>query len=257
MAKEEFNEKEKTGRQKLLERLQTRNPDLNIDDDEAVSGQISSDYDLMEQRDDERNKFNEMLSSNPYAAPIITGLATGKNEDGTDFDLAVWFIENEPEMLIDLIEGNPQAKERYTAMRDQRRKDADAEAEFQAEAEAKLQNMDSELDAAIAEMGLRPEDVKELMEWLFGKEGFIARARNFDLTKDDFIKIIRIKDWDSAIEKADNDGYVRGKNEKIDMTQHRRNRRSAVPVIESGGGQPRVKEEDPTMERLQQMRDVY
>ena len=106
----------KTGREKLLERLRGRNPELNIEDDEAVSGQISADYDMLDQREDERNKFKDMLSSNPYAAPIITGLATGKNDDGTDFDLAEWFIDNEPDMLIDMIEGNPKTKERYIKM---------------------------------------------------------------------------------------------------------------------------------------------
>lgn len=256
MAKER-EDQEKSGRQKLLERLQGRNPDLDISDDEAVSGQISSDYDLMDQRDEERKKFNDLLSSNPYAAPIITGLATGKNDDGSDFDLAEWFIDNEPEMLVDLIEGNPKTKERYASMRAQRKKDAESEAQFQAEAEARLQKMDEELDAAIADQGMKGEEVKDLLEWLFGKDGFIARARNFDLTKDDFVRIIRIKNYDTAVEKADRDGYVRGKNEKIDMTQHRQQRRSQLPVIGSGGGKPTSKEEDPTMERLRQMGEVY
>lgn len=248
---------EKTRRQQLLDRLKGRNPDLDIDDDEAVSGQIASDYDMMDQRDDERKRFNDMLSQNPYAAPIVTGLATGKNDDGSDFDLAEWFIDNEPEMLVDLIEGNPKTKERYTAMRDQRRKDAESEQQFQAEAEDRLKAMDAELDAAIEEQGMKPEDVKDLLEWLFGKDGFITRARNFDLTKDDFVKVIRIKNYDTDMEKAGNDGYVKGKNEKIDMTQHREKRRSKLPVIGSGGGKPTPTEEDPNLERLRQMGQVY
>lgn len=249
---------EKTGRQKLLERLKGRNPDLNIDDDEAVSGQISSDYDEMDRRAEERKSFNDMLSSNTYAAPIITGLATGKNADGSDFDLAEWFIDNEPEMLIDMIEGNPKTKERYTAMRDKRRADEEAEASFQAEAEKKLEAMDGELDAAIAEQGMKPDEVKDLLEWLYGEDGFIARARNFDLTKDDFIKVIRIKNYDSDVEKAGNDGYVRGKNEKIDMTKHRESKRSKLPVLPNGGGTPSAgEEEDPTVKRLREMGGVY
>lgn len=254
MAKENT---QKSGREKLLERLRGRNPELNIDDDEAVSGQISADYDQMNQREQERNRFKEMLSSNPYAAPIITGLATGKNDDGTDFDLAEWFIDNEPEMLIDLIEGNPKTKERYTKMRDDRRKAKEADEKFRAEADAKLQAMDGELDAAVVEAGYKPDDVRDLMEWLFGKDGFISRAKNFDLKKDDFLQFIRIKDRDKDIEKAGNDGYVRGKNEKIDVTQDRRSRRSKLPVIGSGGGQPSSSEKDPTLERMRDMKNVY
>ena len=68
---------EKTRRQQLLDRLKGRNPDLDIDDDEAVSGQIASDYDMMDQRDDERKRFNDMLSQNPYAAPISKRRSSG------------------------------------------------------------------------------------------------------------------------------------------------------------------------------------
>lgn len=248
---------EKNRRQQLLERLKGRNPDLDIDDDEAVSGQLLSDYDQMDQREDERKRFNDMLSQNPYAAPIVTGLATGKNEDGSDFDLAEWFIDNEPEMVVDLIEGNPKTKERYAKMRDQRRKDAESEKKFNEQAESLLTAMDAELDAAIEEQGMKPEDAKDLMEWLFGKDGFIARARSFGLKKDDFVKIIRIKNYDTDMEKAGNDGFVKGKNAKIDMTQHREKRRSKLPVIGSGGGQPSANEEDPNLERLRQMGKVY
>ena len=247
----------KTGREKLLERLRGRNPELNIEDDEAVSGQISSDYDQMDQREQEREKFKEMLSSNPYAAPIITGLATGKNDDGSDFDLAEWFIDNEPDMLIDMIEGNPKTKERYTKMRDERKKKAEEDAAFDAEADQRLQAMDAELDAAAAEAGYKPEDTRELMEWLFGKGGLLDRAKSFDLKKDDFLQIIRIKDRDKDIEKATNDGYVRGKNEKIDVTQHKRGQRNKLPVIGGGGGQPSAQEKDPMLENLNRMKDIY
>ena len=84
----------------------------------------------------------------------------------------------------------------------------------------------------------------------------VARARDFDLTKDDFIKIMRIKDYDSDIAKAGDDGYVRGKNEKIDMTQ-RRKQGTGLPVINGGGGSARRTDEDPQITRLNQMKDVY
>ena len=250
-------ETKKTGREKLLERLRGRNPELNIEDDEAVSGQISSDYDILDQREEERNNFKKLLSQNPYAVPVITGLATGKNDDGTDFDLAEWFIDNEPDMIIDLIEGNPKNKERYTKMRDERRKKEEDTEKFNAEAEELLKTMDAELDAAAQEAGYKPEDTRELMEWLFGEGGLIDRAQNFGLKKDDFLRIIRIKDRDKDLEKATNEGYVKGKNEKIDLTQHKRSKRNNIPVIGGGGGMPRVNEKDPTLENLNAMKEVY
>lgn len=255
-AKPQPTEKQQTAREKLLERLRGRNSELDIDDDEAVAGQISSDYDLMDQRDEERKAFNEMLSSNPYAAPLITGLATGKNDDGSDFDLAEWFMDNEPELLIDLIEGNPKAKDKYRKMRDQRKKDADDEAAFQAIADKRLQKMDEALDAAAEEAGYKPEDTKELVTWLFGDKGLLMRAREFELTKDDFARIIRIKDYDNAVKRAADEGYVKGKNEKIDMTRHRESKRK-LPVLPSGGGTPSSKEEDPMLQHMNELGKVY
>lgn len=255
MAKE-LTEK-KTGRQALMERLKGRYPELDTEDDEAVSGQISSDYDEMDKRAEERKAFNDMLSNNPEAAPIITGLATGKNDDGSDFNLADWLIDNEPELVEDMIEGNAKTKAHYEKSRADRKKAADDEAEFQAQAEEKLQAMDAELDAAAAEAGYRVEDTKELMEWIFGDDGLLTKARNFDLTKDDFLRLIRIKDYDKDVQKADEDGYVRGKNEKIDMTAHRQNKRSKLPVIPNGGGTPTTEDEDPTLARLKAMGGVY
>lgn len=255
MAKEATKE-ERTRRQQLLERLRTRNPELNIDDDEAVSGQISSDYDLMDQRDEERKQFNEMLSRDPYAAPIITGLATGKNDDGTDFDLGEWLLENEPEMVIDLIEGNPKTKEHYQQTRQARREREQADKDFESKVDELTAQEDAELDAAIKEAGYKPEDVREFVEWLYGAEGLIARAKDFQLKKDDFAQLIRLKDYDANIEKAGNDGYVRGKNEKIDMTQRSQRRRTKMPVIGGGGGRPSGKERDPYLERLDAMKNI-
>ena len=65
MAKEKTeNQDVMTNRQKLTKMMKGRYPELNIDDDEALSGQISTDYDLLDQRNKEREEFNNMLASN-------------------------------------------------------------------------------------------------------------------------------------------------------------------------------------------------
>mgnify|MGYP007101828441 CR=1 FL=1 len=253
MAKE--NEK-KSSRDKLLERLKGRNPELDIDDDEAVSGQITSDYDQMEQKDEERRQFNDMLAKNPYAAPIVTGLVTGKNEDGSDFNLGEWLIDNEPEMVMDFIEGNPKNKQKYAELREQRRKDADEDEAFRKSAEELTKKVDKELDAAVEELGLKPEDAREAAEWLFGEGGFLDRLQKLELTKEDFINVFRLKNYDSDIENADHNGYVRGQNEKIDMTKHLR-KKNSLPVIGGGSGKPSKKDDDETMNRLKDMAGVY
>lgn len=259
MAKEKTeNQDVMTNRQKLTKMMKGRYPELNIDDDEALSGQISTDYDLLDQRNKEREEFNNMLASNPYSAGIVTGMATGKNEDGSDFDLGDFLLDNYPEVVIDLIEGNPANKEKYKQIRDARRKRQQDDADFEAKADELVAQEDAELDAAIKEAGLKPDEVKELLDWIYNqKNGFIRRAGRFELKKDDFLQLFRIKDWDAKMAEADQKGYVRGKNEKIDMQQHKHNNRTKLPVIGGGGGRPVEKKDDPNLRHLDAMKDAY
>lgn len=248
----------KTNRQKISERLRNRNPELNVDDDDALFGAIGEDYDTYDQRDQERERFNKAMSQNPESAGIITGLYTGKNADGSDFDLGMYLIDEYPEMVVDLIEGNPQAKERYVQMRDSKKAKADEDEEFASQVADKTAAEDAELDAAIKEAGMRPEEVRDLIDWIYNPEtGLIVRAERFELTKDDFKQLLRMKDYDNAMAKADERGYVRGKNEKIDITARQQNDRKKLPVISGGGGKPKSKEEDGRVSRLRQMGDVF
>lgn len=248
----------KTNRQKISERLRNRNPELNVDDDDALFGAISEDYDTYDQRDQERERFNKAMSQNPESAGIITGLYTGKNADGSDFDLGMYLIDEYPEMVVDLIEGNPQAKERYVQMRDSKKAKAAEDEEFASQVADKTAAEDAELDAAIKEAGMRPEEVRDLIDWIYNPEtGLIVRAERFELTKDDFKQLLRMKDYDNAMAKADGRGYVRGKNEKIDITARQQNDRKKLPVINGGGGKPKSKEEDSRVGRLRQMGDVF
>ncbi len=252
------NQGVKTRRQLLNERIKSRNPDIDVEDDEALSSQISSDYDLLDQRDQERKQFNDLLAQNPYAAPIITGMATGKKDDGSPFDLGEFLIDEYPEMIQDLIEGNPDTKKHYEENRDARRKAAEDDAAFKAEMEQKTQAEDAELDAAIKEAGYKPEEVAELIRQIYDPDnGLIRRAARFELKKEDFLKLFKILNYDNDIKKADNDGYVRGKNEKIDMMEHKQSKRGKLPVIGSGGGRPNDNEPDPTLKTFDRMKDAY
>jgi hypothetical protein len=259
MAKESTdNQAVKSKRQMLLDKMKTRYPDLDTEDDEAVSDKIATDYDSGDKRDQERQQFNEMLAKNEYAAPIITGMATGKNPDGTPFDLGMYLIDEYPEMVQDLIEGNDKVKEHYLASMDARRKAKEDDDNLKANAEEKMKAEDDALDEAIKESGYKTSDVENLIDWLYNPEtGIIHRAVNFDLKKEDFISLFRIKDFDKRMKEAEDKGYVRGKNEKIDMLSHKQKDRTKLPVINSGGGMPKEKETDPTLSNFDKMKNVY
>lgn len=262
MAEENTTEKKaRSRRQGFVDRYKRGNPDLDYDDDEVLDEQIANDLDGYDKLKKDRDSFNELLANpeNEYAAPIITGVMTGKNPDGSPFDLQEWFLDNEPDLVFDLADGNPDVKKNYEARREQRRKDEEEARKWAAERDKNIEKEDKELDAAIEQEGYKPEDVEGLLDWIYNKEtGLLKRAQSFELTKDDFVRLFRMKDYDAKVRKAEDDGYVRGRNEKIDMNERREGRRNKMPVI-SGGGRQQPKEDggDPMLDALDKMGKAY
>jgi hypothetical protein len=250
--------KQQSRRDALKERLHGRYPELDIEDDEALSGQISDDYDALDARNAEREAFNKRLEEYPENAALLVGLSTGKNADGSDFDLGAYLLEEAPELVEDLIEGNPVNMARYEEGKESRRLAKAEDEKLQAEADALVATEDGALEEAAKEAGYKLGEIKELVDWIYNTEsGLLRRAARFELTKDDFLRLFKLKDYDKRLAEAEDKGYVRGRNEKIDMTAHRRSRGERVPVLENGGGRPEEKEEDPYLDNLSRMSSAF
>lgn len=265
MAKESEQQAQLTSRQRLAERYKSANPELNVDDDEALGGAILGDLEAYDSDKAKMDRFKQTMLDNDYAPEMMAGMMSGKNADGSDFDLSEYIIDNHLDFFLDYIENKDTAKEKLKK-RQQERKDAkDAEAKqaekdeaLKKEVEAKVAAEDAELDAAIQEAGYKPEQVKDLIDWIYDKEnGIINRAANFQLTKDDFLRLFKIKDYDVRMADAEQKGYKKGKNEKIDMMKRQQQQRDNMPPDLGGGGAtPSVSEEkkDPYMSRLEKMK---
>ena len=253
-------EEKKTYRQLLGERYKSRNPEFNVDDDEAVFGEAMSELQKSDEAEAGRKRLNETIANNRIAPDLLNGIISGKNEDGSDFNLDEYLLDKHLDYLLDYLEDSSTAKEKFNARKKEREEAKKADAEFAAKVEEKTAAEDAELEAAIKEAGYKPDQVKDLIDWIYDKDnGFITRAKNFDLKKDDFIRLFHIKDWDLKMKEADDAGYKRGKNEKIDMFHHRQEGRKNMPAdVGSGGGTPQAggrQEEDPYLKRLEHMKD--
>lgn len=242
------------------ERFRSRNPEFNIDDDEAMYGEALSELGKYDESEASRKRLNETIANNEIAPDLLNGIISGKNADGSDFDLTEYLFDNHMDYLIDYMENSETAKEKYKTRKEERRKAAEQEGIDKKAAEQKIQEEDAELDAAIKEAGYKPDQVKDLIDWIYDLEnGFITRAKNFDLKKEDFIRLFHIKDYDLKMQEADDAGYKRGKNEKIDMLKRKQKSRQEMPAdAGSGGGTPQSggKQEDPYLSRLQRMKDM-
>lgn len=253
------NEK-KTNRQLMGERYLQRNPDFNVEDDEAMYGEALSELGKADEAEASRKKFNEMISSSDIAPELLNGLLSGKNADGSDFNLEDYIVDNHLDYILDYIENSDTAKQK----RDARKKLRDAEASFRSKIDELAAAEDAELEAAIAESGYKQDQVADLVKWIYGEKGkedesFINRAANFQLKKDDFLRLFKMKDYDLKMSEAEDRGYKKGKNEKIDMFRRDQKRRSSLPEdAGSGGGTPQSggEQKDPYLARLEHMKDM-
>ncbi len=262
MAEEKKNpaQEQKTNRQLMGERFRMRNPEFNIDDDEAMYGEALAELGKADEAEAARKRLNEAIAGSDVAPELINGILSGKNADGSDFDLEDYITEQHIDYFLDYLENKETARQK----RDARKLARKQEAEFKAKANELIKAEDAELDAAAAEMGYKPEQIRDLIEWLYGKEkeqdkSFIARAARYELKKDDFLKLFKIKDYDLKISEAEDKGYKRGKNEKIDMFKRDQKRRKDMPAdAGSGGGTPTSggDTKDPYLARLEHMKDL-
>lgn len=247
-----------TSRQRLAERYKGRNPELNVDDDEALGAAILGDLDAYDQDAERMRRFNETVNNSDVAPEMMTGILSGKNPDGTDFDLEEYILDNNIDYFLDYIENKETAKEKLAARKKERKAAAEKEAADKEEVKALIDAEDAELDAAVAEMGYKADQVKDLIDWIYNKEtGLIKRAANYELKKDDFLRLFKIKDYDVRMADAEDKGYKRGRNEKIDMFRQAQKKRDSMPAdIDGGGSTPKATEApgDSYLRRLDKMK---
>lgn len=252
-------DEKKTNRQLMGERYKSRNPEFNVDDDEAMYGEALSELAKSDEAEAGRQRLNEAISSNEIAPEMLNGIFSGKNPDGSDFDLEDYLLDQHLDYLLDVLENKDTAKEKAAARKKEREDSQKADEEFRAKVSEKTAAEDAELDAAIKESGYKPDQVKDLIDWIYDlKTGFITRAKNLELKKDDFLKLFKIKDYDLKMQEADEAGYKRGKNEKIDMFKRKQKERKDMPAdVGSGGGTPQSggEQKDPYLTRLEQMKN--
>lgn len=250
MSKEKTdNQQVKSKRDSFRERFAQRYPEVNMDDDEAVYNQLSTDYDTFDQNNQRMNDFNQMLKDNPHAPGLIAGMVTKKNADGSDFNLTDFLIDELGQDYVDAINGDAEARKR---LKENEKKKVEASEKLAKGKEALAKNMqqeDKELDDAIKEAKMKPDAIKDLIDWLYKRsddgedhedDGFVWRAARYGLKKADFLRLFQIKDFDKAVSDAEERGYKRGRNEKIDQQKrmHDGTRGGRKDININGGGGP-------------------
>lgn len=248
MDKEEKAEKKRSWR----DVVGTRNPDLNLDDDEAVAAYMQEQWDGYDKMRNERNQLNDLLVSSPQAAGILQGLSSGMDDNGEPFSLMGYLFRN----YWDVIQ---KAKTEDEAVRIAKEMEAENIARAAEEEASKKNNasklaaMDDALTEAMRSVNTDEASVKNMLEWLYGKDdGLIYRVVRYELSKDDWVKLLYAFNRDSELDGARKDGE---RGARSGRGKPHRSFKDDMPADLGGGGSemPSEGEEDPTLRRYRQM----
>ncbi|MBO4786012.1 MAG: hypothetical protein J5510_02990, partial [Prevotella sp.] len=209
------NQVVRSKRDTFKERLSSKYPDKQFEDDEELFGQISDDYDTY---DDELNgykeresKLSDMFTSDPRSAHFLSNWRDGEDpviglvrQFGTDIKEAL----DDPDRQEEIAEANKEFVERVA-------KEKELEEKYQANLQESLAN----LEQYQADHGLSDEDIDNAMEFIIGVIGDGVMGKFTPETIDMAMKAIN---HDTDVEEANIEGEVRGKNAKIEEKLRKR-----------------------------------
>lgn len=246
------NQENKSRRSALNERLAGRYPDLDLNDDEAVSGRISDDYDdydrqLGEYREREESLTN-MFNSDPRSAQF---LSSWHNGDDPAVALMRMYGEeikermDDPEYQEQLAAANKEYVERVA-------KEKDLEEQYKQNIDGSLQ----ELETFQNENGLSDEQVDEVMAFL---QGIFQDAIIGKFSRESMEMALKAINHDTDVADAEENAEVRGRNAKIDEKLRKRNAGDGTAALNGTngrGGQSR-KPSMGALDRFGEGDDIY
>lgn len=200
----------KSKRDIAMERIKSKYPDRNFDDDESFFGQINDDYDDYDKRLSESKSreeaFSNMFTSNPKSARLMMEWKNGNDPVasliriyGKEDILAA--IED-PERLEAIEQANKEFAERV-AKND----------EYDAQYEQNLPSSLQAIEAWASEKGVSDEDIDNAVTALSKLCGDFILGK---IAPESIEMMLKAQNYDSDIEQAQIEGEVAGRNAKIE-----------------------------------------
>lgn len=245
------NEAPMSRKDTFRQRFKTRYPDLPDDDEEEFYGKLGEEFDRFDRSDKAQKELGDLLASDPRSAGFLMVLRQGGNP-------MEFLIEQYGDDFRDALNDEEKAKELSEAFSKYAEKQAKNK-ELQSQAEANMQAMLDELDAAQAEGKFTDEDAANAYEYLYGDGGLLDRIITNNITKDDWLMLMKASNYDKAQaeaaareEEARSEGMIAGRNAKIDEAKRKRTKVENMPsdLGASGGGGAAAKKVNGALEAL-------
>lgn len=216
----------KSKRDLALERLQSRHPDTQFADDEAIFGQIGDDYDDYDNRIagyQEREKaFSGMFGSDPRTANFLMDWKNGKDP----------LVEFARRFGKDALEDESKLEEIAAANKEYLEKIAEnerLEQEYQ-------NNVAASLDLASAfeqKHGLSEEEGNKVLDLIaqISKDYIVGK-----ISEETMELALKAINHDNDVEDATREGEARGANKKIDEKLRKKGKTDTVPAVQGQTG---------------------
>ncbi len=211
------NKPVKSKRDQHLERMRKRYPEKKFEDDEEIFGQISDDYDQLEQENstmrEHEEVFSDLFSGNPRSARLMM-----EWKDGKDPVAALVRIYGKDE-IIAAIEDPSRLEAIEEANMDFAKRVA-SEKEYKAQYEKNFRESATAIDEWAQEQGISEETIDKIGTSL------AEICSNFivgKFTPETFGMIMKAQNYDADVASAQEEGEVAGRNAKI--TEKLRNSR--------------------------------
>lgn len=201
MAKSEISNKDR-----FRERYIKRNPDLNMDDEEAYYGSFNQLMDEYEGYENNSRRMRESISKSPAFAELMVAA-----RDQDDFDPVVWMVQNKGLDLQSLAEDPEYSKKLADAHNDYLGKMS-----RQDEIEKQMsENMPASVEAIrakAAEMGLSDDQAEEVIGKMYQVMDDLIVGK---LDPSIFEMMAKGMNYNQDVEAAREEGVVEGVNKKV------------------------------------------
>lgn len=199
----------KSRRDAVLERLRSRHPDTQLEEDEDIFGRISDDYDDYEERiskaDEHEKAFSDMFTSDPRSARLMMEWKNGE-------DPAVALLRIYGDDIKEALD-DPEKQEAIAAANKEYMERVSKESDYEREYTENLQQTLKLLEEYQSECGYSDEQIDNAMERVVGisKDAMMGK-----FSKETLDMIFKALNYDSAVEEAGAEGELRGRNSKIE-----------------------------------------
>ena len=228
---QEQEKKTQSNRERAMERLKSRYPDRQFDDDETAWGQVNDDYDGYEKQIDgykaNEKSLTDMFASDPRSARFLTEWRKGGDPVVALVEMYgddVTEAAHDPEKLEAIAKANKEFVARVA-------KEKELEENYQTNIEASI----GEIEKIQAEDGLSDEDVDAAMAWLVGIIGDGVQGK---FAPETIRLALKAQNYDAAVADAGHEGELRGRNAKIVETLKKPKQGDGVSMLggRNGGG---------------------